>query len=74
MTRALIVIDVQESFRQRAIWSHVSAPDLVSTINRRAEHARAEGDMVIRTEYALAGRFATVTTVDQWLGTSSRTR
>jgi nicotinamidase-related amidase len=34
MTNALVVIDVQESFRQRAIWAQTSNPDLIDNVNR----------------------------------------
>jgi nicotinamidase-related amidase len=55
MNRALIIIDVQESFRQRPLWSHVSTPDLIPTINLLAEQARADGDMVIWVLHAEPG-------------------
>jgi nicotinamidase-related amidase len=47
MSRALLVIDVQESFRQRPIWRAVSNPDLVSQVSRLVGAARASGDPVI---------------------------
>ena len=34
MTRALIVIDVQESFRQRPLWQAVSNPDIAGQVGR----------------------------------------
>jgi nicotinamidase-related amidase len=46
-TRALIVIDVQESFRQRPIWATISNPDIVHDVNRLVAHARAAGDLVV---------------------------
>jgi nicotinamidase-related amidase len=46
MNRALIVIDVQESFRQRPIWSAVSNPDIVERVNRLVDTARVRGDLV----------------------------
>lgn len=46
-TRALIVIDVQESFRGRPIWSLISNPDIVNDVNRLVAHARAEQDLVV---------------------------
>src|SRR5215207_694774 len=47
MNRALIVIDVQESFRQRPTWQAVSNPDVVNQVNRLVETARAQGDLVV---------------------------
>jgi hypothetical protein len=47
MNRALIVIDVQESFRQRPAWQAVSNPDIVAQTNRLVEFARAQGDLVV---------------------------
>jgi nicotinamidase-related amidase len=55
MTKALIVVDVQESFRQRPNWAEVSQPDIVDQVNRLAEHARANGDRVIWVLHAAAG-------------------
>ena len=45
--RALIVIDVQESFRARPLWSLTSNPDIVEDVGRLVEHARAQGDLVV---------------------------
>jgi nicotinamidase-related amidase len=47
MSRALIVIDVQESFRQRPLWQAVSNPDIVDRVNRLVSAARAQGDLVV---------------------------
>jgi nicotinamidase-related amidase len=47
MTRALIVIDVQESFRQLPSWSAISSPGLASQVSQLAEAARARGDLVV---------------------------
>lgn len=47
MNKALIVVDVQESFRQRPIWQAVSNPDLVSRVSRLVEAARTSGDLVV---------------------------
>lgn len=47
MTKALIVIDVQESFRQRPIWQAVSNPGIVDQVNRLVEDARSQGDLVV---------------------------
>jgi nicotinamidase-related amidase len=47
MTRALLVIDVQESFRQRPIWRAVSNPKIAVAIGRLVDSARAAGDLVV---------------------------
>ena len=43
MTRALIVIDVQESFRQHPLWSAISNPGIASDVARLVDGARASG-------------------------------
>ena len=45
-SRALIVIDVQESFRQSPLWPTISNPDIVHDVNRLVRHARESGDLV----------------------------
>lgn len=47
MNKALLVIDVQESFRQRPIWQAVSNPDIVEQVNRLVAAARTQGDLVV---------------------------
>ncbi|MBV6703003.1 cysteine hydrolase family protein [Kitasatospora aureofaciens] len=47
MNNALLVIDVQESFRQRENWAAVSNPGIVGQVNKLVEHARAQGDLVV---------------------------
>jgi nicotinamidase-related amidase len=47
MTKALIVIDVQESFRQRPNWAEVSNPQIVRQVNLLVDQARAENDLVV---------------------------
>ncbi|HET9140620.1 cysteine hydrolase family protein [Actinophytocola sp.] len=47
MTNALIVIDVQESFRQQPIWRLTANPDIVDKVNRLVELARSRGDLVV---------------------------
>ncbi|WP_232666475.1 cysteine hydrolase family protein [Pseudonocardia sp. TRM90224] len=47
MTTALLVIDVQESFRQRDSWAEISAPDIAERITRLVAHARDRGDTVV---------------------------
>ena len=55
MTKALIVIDVQESFRQQPVWSLTANPDIVEKTNRLVEHARARGDLVVWVLHSEAG-------------------
>lgn len=47
MRTALIVIDVQESFRQRPTWQQVSNPDVVEDVNRLVLAARDGGHPVV---------------------------
>jgi nicotinamidase-related amidase len=55
MTKALIVIDIQESFRQQPVWPLTSNPDIVEKANRLVDHARANGDLVIWVLHAEPG-------------------
>jgi nicotinamidase-related amidase len=52
---ALVVIDVQESFRQRPQWAHVSEPAIVSQVNRLVDAARARDDLVVWVLHAEPG-------------------
>ncbi|MGP3975507.1 cysteine hydrolase family protein [Streptomyces sp. 8N114] len=48
MNRALLVIDVQESFRARPdSWATIADPDIAEPVNRLVRLARAAGDRVI---------------------------
>ncbi|MFC0042673.1 isochorismatase family protein [Actinomadura rayongensis] len=47
MNRALIVIDVQESFRRRPLWEAVNRPDIAARTVRLVDAARAAGDLVV---------------------------
>ncbi|HEY3504874.1 MAG TPA: isochorismatase family protein [Actinocatenispora sp.] len=47
MTSALLVIDVQESFRTRPLWAANSNPNIVSQVNRLVAAARDRGDLVV---------------------------
>jgi nicotinamidase-related amidase len=47
MSRALIVIDVQESFRQQPLWAAISNPGIAEQVRRLAGQARSGGDLVI---------------------------
>jgi len=55
MNSALIVIDVQESFRQRPNWEAVSNPDVVSQVNRLVAAARRRGDLLVWVLHASPG-------------------
>ncbi|MFJ6771179.1 cysteine hydrolase family protein [Kitasatospora sp. NPDC091257] len=65
MTNALLVIDVQESFRRRENWAAVSNPGIVGQVARLVEHARAKGDLVVWVLHAEPG---TGTVFDPVLG------
>ena len=45
--RALIVIDVQDSFRTHPLWATISNPDIVDDVNRLVDHAREQEDLVV---------------------------
>jgi len=47
MTRALIVIDVQESFRATPLWETISDPKIADKVSRLVRHARRAGDLVV---------------------------
>ncbi|MFI5909519.1 cysteine hydrolase family protein [Dactylosporangium sp. NPDC051541] len=47
MRSALLIIDIQESFRQRPSWAAVSNPDIVATVNPLIDDARARGDLIV---------------------------
>lgn len=47
MRRALVVIDVQESFRQRPIWEVSSNPEIAKQVGRLTDAFRANGDLVV---------------------------
>jgi nicotinamidase-related amidase len=55
MTNALIVIDVQESFRQRPLWQAVNNPGIVTAVQRLVDAARAAGDLVVWVLHAEHG-------------------
>jgi nicotinamidase-related amidase len=55
MSRALIVIDVQESFRQDPGWATISNPGIVGQVNQLVDAARANGDLVVWVLHAEAG-------------------
>lgn len=47
MNNALLVVDVQESFRVRPSWAEISNPGIVDSVNRLVDLARAENDLVV---------------------------
>jgi nicotinamidase-related amidase len=47
MTTALIVIDVQESFRRLPLWDAVSTPDIADRVARLVAAARSRGDRIV---------------------------
>jgi nicotinamidase-related amidase len=55
MTRALIVIDVQESFRQRSLWQAISNPGIADDVARLVDGVRASGDLVVWVLHAEPG-------------------
>ena len=60
MKRALVVIDVQKSFQQRALWVASSNPDIVDDVNALVDDARRRGDLVVwvlHTEPGTGGPF-----------------
>jgi nicotinamidase-related amidase len=60
MTSALVVIDVQESFRRLPLWEAVSTPDIVERVARLVAAARSRGDRVVwilHSEPAIGSEF-----------------
>ena len=55
MRSALVVVDVQESFRQRSSWEAVSDPDVADKVNRLVRAARDSGDLVVWVLHAEPG-------------------
>jgi len=47
MNSALIIVDVQESFRRLPLWEAVSNPSIVEQVNRLVDAGRARGDLVV---------------------------
>lgn len=62
---ALLVIDVQESFRQRQSWRHASDPDVAGPVGRLVDFARDRGDLVV---WVLHSEPGTGTVFDPALG------
>jgi nicotinamidase-related amidase len=55
MTRALLVIDVQESFRPGPLWPAISNPGIARDVGRLVDGARAGGDLVVWVLHAEPG-------------------
>lgn len=55
MTSALIVIDVQESFRQQPIWAAISDPGIAAQVSQLVRAARDRGDLVVWVLHAEPG-------------------
>ncbi|GAB1820003.1 cysteine hydrolase family protein [Herbidospora sp. RD11066] len=55
MKRALIVIDVQESFRARPEWDRIGNPKIAEPVNRLVRAARSRGDKVVWVLHAEEG-------------------
>jgi nicotinamidase-related amidase len=55
MNKALLVIDVQESFRRLPSWETISNPDIVGAVSRLVDHARLNGDHVVWVLHGEAG-------------------
>jgi len=55
MSRALVVVDVQESFHHRAAWQAVSNPEIVDRVARLVSAARERGDLVVWVLHAEPG-------------------
>lgn len=51
----MIVVDVQESFRQRALWRAVNNPEIVERVSDLVAAARAAGDLVVWVLHAEPG-------------------
>lgn len=47
MTTALLVIDVQDSFRRLPSWEQISNPGIAAVAGRLVEHARNAGESVV---------------------------
>lgn len=65
MNRALIVIDVQESFRARPLWEAISNPKIAHQVDRLVRLARKAGDTVV---WVLHSEPGTGNTFDPALG------
>src|ERR1700761_4092629 len=55
MARALLVIDVQESFRQLPLWQTISSPRIGDDVARLVDGIRARDDLVVWILHAEPG-------------------
>jgi nicotinamidase-related amidase len=55
MQNALIVIDMQESFRVRPLWTTLHNPSLIANVRRLVDAARTRGDAVVWVLHAEQG-------------------
>jgi len=55
MNRALLVVDIQESFHQDPLWQAISNPAIAKDASRLVDLARAQGDQVIWILHAEPG-------------------
>ncbi|PWI14781.1 cysteine hydrolase [Streptomyces sp. Act143] len=55
MNRALVVIDVQESFRARPLWETISDPKITDKVHRLVRLAREAGELVVWVLHAEPG-------------------
>jgi nicotinamidase-related amidase len=55
MRSALVVIDVQESFRHTPLWGGTSNRDIEADVNRLVDAARQRGDLVVRVLHSEPG-------------------
>jgi nicotinamidase-related amidase len=55
MSGALIVIDVQESFRQQPMWAAISEPGIVGKVSQLVAAARERGDLIVWVLHAEPG-------------------
>ncbi len=55
MSRALLVIDVQDSFRSRPEWDDMQNPQIADQVGRLVDAARAAGDRVVWVLHAEPG-------------------
>ncbi|MGI5243558.1 cysteine hydrolase family protein [Dactylosporangium sp. CA-139066] len=55
MRSALLIIDIQESFRRRPSWAAVSKPDIAATVAPLIADARERGDLVVWVLHAEPG-------------------
>jgi nicotinamidase-related amidase len=53
---ALLVVDAQESFRQRPdLWAATANPEVLANIGQLVDHARAAGDLIVWVTHAEPG-------------------